>query len=100
MNPHQAPPASIKELFASFWRNRKLILQMNKREVVGRDHGSVMGLVGSFFNPILMLTVYTFVFSVVFKARWGVGGDERILHQFGRAFRSIPSYGWSSAWAY
>jgi lipopolysaccharide transport system permease protein len=23
-----------------------------------------------------MLTVYTFVFSVIFKARWGVGGDE------------------------
>jgi lipopolysaccharide transport system permease protein len=23
-----------------------------------------------------MLTVYTFVFSVIFKSRWGVGGDE------------------------
>jgi lipopolysaccharide transport system permease protein len=71
MNPHQAPPASIKELFASFWRNRQLILQLTRREVAGRYRGSVMGLAWSFFNPILMLLVYTFIFSVVFKARWG-----------------------------
>lgn len=67
---------SLHELFCSFWRNRQLIAQMAKREVVGRYRGSVMGLAWSFFNPILMLVVYTFVFSTVFKARWGVGGEE------------------------
>jgi len=46
------------------------------REVVGRYKGSVMGLLWSFINPVLMLAVYTFVFSVVFKAKWGVDGDE------------------------
>ena len=35
-----------------------------------------MGLAWSFFNPILMLLVFTFVFSVVFKARWGIGAEE------------------------
>ena len=35
-----------------------------------------MGLAWSFFNPILMLVVYTFVFSVVFKARWGLPVEE------------------------
>jgi lipopolysaccharide transport system permease protein len=35
-----------------------------------------LGLVWSFLNPVFMLAVYTFVFSVVFKARWGVGGEE------------------------
>lgn len=49
---------------------------MTKREVVGRYRGSLLGIFWSFFNPVLMLTVYTFVFSVVFKARWGVGGSE------------------------
>ena len=49
---------------------------MTKREVVGRYKGSILGLGWSFFNPILMLAVYTFVFSVVFKARWGIGGGE------------------------
>jgi len=28
-----------------------------------------MGISWSFFNPVLMLLVYTFLFSVVFKAR-------------------------------
>ena len=64
------------EMAASLWRNRNLILALTKREVVGRYRGSVMGMTWSFFNPILMLLIYTFVFSVVFKARWGVGGDE------------------------
>ena len=75
MNPHQAPSASIKELFASFWRNRQLIIQLIKRDVLSRYRGSVMGLAWSFFNPLLMLTVYTFVFSVMFKTRWGCGGE-------------------------
>jgi lipopolysaccharide transport system permease protein len=76
MNPHQTPSASIGELFASLWRNRQLILQMTKREVIGRYRGSILGLAWSFFNPLLMLTVYTFVFSVVFRARWAVNGGE------------------------
>ncbi len=75
MNPHQAPKASLTEMVASLWRNRQLIVQMSKREVVGRYRGSVMGMAWSFFNPVLMLAVYTFVFSVVFKARWGVESE-------------------------
>jgi lipopolysaccharide transport system permease protein len=50
---------------------------MTKREVVGRYKGSVMGLAWSFFNPVFMLIVYTFVFSEIFKSRWtGVGADD------------------------
>lgn len=76
MNPHAPQPISINSLAASLWRNRRLIVQMTKREVVGRYKGSAMGLLWSFLNPVFMLVVYTFVFSVVFKARWGVGEDE------------------------
>src|SRR5258706_4897572 len=78
MNPHHAHPSNVIELFASQWRNRQLIIQLTKREVLGRYRGSVMGLAWSFFNPLLMLAVYTFVFSVVFKARWGNGGEDKI----------------------
>jgi lipopolysaccharide transport system permease protein len=78
MNPHQVPRASIEELFASLWRNRQLILQLTKRDVLGRYRGSMMGLAWSFFNPLIMLTVYTFVFSVVFKARWSVVGEAKV----------------------
>jgi lipopolysaccharide transport system permease protein len=51
--------------------HRDLILQMAKREVLGRYRGSIGGIAWSFLNPLLMLLVYTFVFSYVFNARWG-----------------------------
>jgi len=38
---------------------------------VGRYRGSIFGLLWSLINPILMLAVYTFIFGVVFKTRWG-----------------------------
>ena len=76
MNPHQRYPASLLDLWRSYWSNQDLIWQMTKRDVIGRYRGSIMGLAWSFFNPVFMLVVYTFVFSVVFKARWGGGGEE------------------------
>lgn len=76
-NPHAAQPTSLVALGISLWRNRQLIVQMTKRDVVGRYKGSAMGLAWSFFNPVFMLVVYTFVFSVIFKSRWGgPGGDD------------------------
>ncbi|WP_223879013.1 ABC transporter permease [Chitinimonas arctica] len=47
-----------------------LVGQLTVREVLGRYRGSVLGLAWSVVTPLLMLTVYTFVFSVVFQARW------------------------------
>jgi lipopolysaccharide transport system permease protein len=71
MNPHLQHPASPFALVSSLWRHQDLIKQLVKREVIGRYRGSVLGVAWSFFNPILMLLVYTFVFSFVFKNRWG-----------------------------
>lgn len=77
VNPHAAQPTSLVALAKSLLRNRQLIAQMTKREVVGRYKGSAMGLAWSFFNPVFMLMVYTIVFSEIFKSRWGgVGGDD------------------------
>jgi lipopolysaccharide transport system permease protein len=76
MNPHKKSESSPLAMFKSLWYNRQLIWQMTYREVLGRYRGSVIGLAWSFINPLLMLIVYTFVFSVAFKARWNVGGDE------------------------
>ena len=68
MNSHAAQPTSLAALGKSLWRNRQLIYQMTRRDVLGRYQGSFMGLAWSFFTPLLMLAVYTFIFSVVFKA--------------------------------
>ncbi len=69
--------ASPLEMCVSPWRNRELISASAKREILGRYRGSFLGLLWSFFNPLFMLAVYTFVFSVVFKARWNVASDSK-----------------------
>jgi lipopolysaccharide transport system permease protein len=51
--------------------NRGLIWQLAKSEIVGRYRGSVLGIFWSFVIPLLMIVVYTFVFSYIFQARWG-----------------------------
>lgn len=76
INPHASHQISLTALAHCLWQHRNLIMQMARREIIGRYRGSIMGLAWSFFNPILMLVVYTFVFSVVFKARWGMGAEE------------------------
>lgn len=56
---------------AALWRQRELWWQLSKREVQGRYRGSMLGWGWSLITPLLTLAVYTFVFSQVFKARWG-----------------------------
>lgn len=65
------------EMFASLWRQRALAGALIRREVIGRYRGSMLGILWSFFHPLFMLTVYTFVFSVVFKARWTAGSESK-----------------------
>ena len=56
---------------ASLVRNRELWWRLSEREVTGRYRGSILGWGWSLLTPLMMLGVYTFVFSTVFKARWG-----------------------------
>jgi len=65
-------------IFQSLWNNRYMVWQMSKRDVIGRYRGSILGLMWSFFNPLLLLAVYTFVFSVIFQARWGVDTGNKM----------------------
>lgn len=55
----------------ALWRHRELWWRLTEREVLGRYRGSVLGWGWSFLQPLLMLMVYTFVFSQVFQSRWG-----------------------------
>ena len=59
----------LPEIAAS---NRSLLWQFVKRSVSARYRGSMLGIFWSFVQPMMMMCVYTFVFSVVFKSRWGV----------------------------
>lgn len=61
---------SPSEMISGFWRNQSLIKALVKREIISRYRGSLMGILWSFFNPLLMLAIYTFVFGYIFKSRW------------------------------
>ena len=58
--------------FQIVWTNRFLLRSLIVRNIASRYRGSFLGLIWSFVHPLMMLCVYTFVFSVVFKARWGI----------------------------
>lgn len=74
MYSHSVSPLTM---LRSLHRNAGLVRVSARREVLGRYQGSLLGLFWSFFNPLFMLAIYTFVFSVVFNARWGSGNDSR-----------------------
>src|SRR5215469_6627582 len=46
-------------------RYRGLIQTLVARELKARYRGSVLGFVWSFVNPLLLLTIYSFIFTVL-----------------------------------
>ena len=56
------------------WKYRDLLGQLVRRNIEGRYKGTMMGLIWMVVTPLVMLAVYTFVFGVIFKARWGTNG--------------------------
>jgi lipopolysaccharide transport system permease protein len=57
---------------------RNLIRQLVAREVKGRYAGSSIGIFWSIINPLIMLAVYTYVFSAILKVR--LGGEPGITN--------------------
>ena len=65
--------ANLSRLF----RYRGLIQALVARELKARYRGSVLGFLWSFINPLLLLSIYTFVFTVIIPNR------SEILRPFG-----------------
>ena len=69
--------------FQHLLRYRALIQSLVARELKARYRGSVLGFFWSFVNPLLLLLIYTFVFTVVMPgARRGPGMDHYALFMF------------------
>ncbi|HEY8682979.1 MAG TPA: ABC transporter permease [Rhodanobacter sp.] len=68
MFKHSVSPIS---LLRSTWKHRELIMQLTRKDVVGRYKGSLLGLAWSFMSPLFMLGIYTLFFTEIFHARWG-----------------------------
>ena len=59
---------------ASLRHQGELLMQLTKRDIFSRYRGSALGILWSFITPLLLVGVYTFVFSVIFRPRWMVEG--------------------------
>lgn len=56
------------EKLKEIWKYRQMISGLVRRELRGRYKGSGLGFLWTFINPLLQLTVYTIVFSVIMRA--------------------------------
>ncbi|MDA8017120.1 MAG: ABC transporter permease [Thermoanaerobaculia bacterium] len=55
-------------------RHRSLLVTLTRRELAARYRGSTLGFLWSLVNPLLLLIVYSLVFSVIFQPR-----DEAVV---------------------
>lgn len=77
---HAIDPASV---LRSLWRRRELLRGLVVRDVLGRYKGSYFGVLWSLAQPLVMLAIYTLVFSEILPSRWSHAGSTA---QFALAF--------------
>ncbi|HEY0661750.1 MAG TPA: ABC transporter permease [Lysobacter sp.] len=82
VSQNRSHPATLPGMFRAAWMHRSLIRALTYREIVGRYRGSAFGAAWSVINPLLMLLIYTFVFTSIFKMRWGAGGNASAPSDF------------------
>jgi lipopolysaccharide transport system permease protein len=70
--------ANLQNLF----RYRALIQSLVARELKARYRGSLLGFFWSLINPLLLLLIYTFVFTVVMPGARGTGLEPFALFMF------------------
>jgi ABC-type polysaccharide/polyol phosphate export permease len=63
------------------WRHRALVDVLVRRELTARYRSSLLGFFWSLLNPLLLLTVYAVVFTLIFQPRFP-GGDPYPLFLF------------------
>jgi lipopolysaccharide transport system permease protein len=69
---------SLRQLF----RHRALVQSLVARELKARYRGSTLGLLWSFINPLLLLSIYTFVFTTVMPGARSAGIEPFSLFLF------------------
>ena len=70
----RASAQALQLLLRSIWRYRELLWEMTRRDLLERQAGLAFGAFWVIGQPLLMMLVYVFVFSFVFKVRLSVDG--------------------------
>src|SRR6476660_7368936 len=67
---------------AKLIRYRGLVQSLVARELKARYRGSVLGFLWSFINPLLLLSIYSFVFAVVLPGTHSTAVEPYALFMF------------------
>lgn len=57
-------------IFFDLIKNKFLILELSKRDILSSYKGTIVGIAWTLINSLVMLAIYTFLFSFIFKTRW------------------------------
>ncbi|WP_051261565.1 ABC transporter permease [Desulfovibrio inopinatus] len=79
-------------LFDRLWAQRELIRETAGQEFRARYQGTQLGVLWTLLSPLLMLGVYTFVFGVIFKARWNPDVPSNLFEYALILFTGIVAY--------
>lgn len=74
--PRAAPYLRPDELWRSLWRNRHVAAHVARRQVQSRHRGSHLGVLWTVVHPLLLLGVYTLVFTELLPV--GVEPGQRL----------------------
>lgn len=66
--------ASISSFFRLLIARRELVGELIRRELRDRHEGQVLGVLWAYGHPLLLMLLYTVLFSYVFPARYGAEG--------------------------
>lgn len=70
INPHLYFQALV-EIFSLLTKHRQLTWEMTKREITDRYTGQIFGALWAIGHPLLLMGVYVFVFTFVFRQKMG-----------------------------
>lgn len=70
MNPHANPSTTPISLIKSVITHRNLIITLTNKEITSRYKGSFLGTTWAILTPIIMVSVFTFVFGSIFNSKW------------------------------
>ncbi len=97
ISPERIPPPAYFDplpIARDLWKNRQLIFSLAIRDVQARFAGSWFGAAWIVLKPLFLLAVYTFVFGVVFHARWAQAEEANSVFSYSVAlFCGLVAFG-------
>ena len=77
------------EIFKSIIDNKSLVLGIASREIQQKYKESFLGMFWLVINPLLMIGIYNFVFTNLFKGRWVASNGREVSSLFAIFIASI-----------